>query len=36
MRKYLSRELLIYRVNPNCRRTVVMNVDEYADDVPVP
>lgn len=35
MREHLSRELLIYCVSPNCRRTVVLNVDAYDDDVPV-
>ena len=35
MREHLSRELLVYCLNPNCRHTAVLNVDDYADDVPV-
>ena len=35
MREHLSRELLVYCLNPNCRRTAVLNVDDYDDDVPV-
>ena len=33
MREHLSRELLVHFVNPNCRRTAVLNVDDY--DLPV-
>ena len=32
MREHLSRELLVYCLNPNCRRTAVLNVDDYDDD----
>ena len=36
MRANGVRELLVYCINPKCRRAVTMNVDAYADDVPVP